>query len=505
MAPYPNGHFDMVADAELDSLLNTLESSIKIFRTEAAECGLPPPSARYSHPLDTSGLPSPKLFEAKRTILATLGVLKSTFQSPFERLTEITHAGTLTASLQVIARTGVVDALHKCENPERGLSLTELQKVLDVDARKLAAPMRLLSTIGWFEETEEARFKNTKMEQVLRKDSSAFYFGYHADLYLRNACGLAEAVVKPEWKYSMSPLHTGCQIGNNTDKHLFELVHSNPDMLHSFTHAIHALEASVLDSIVADYPWNDLEPGTTVVDVGGGRGGMTVALAKSLPSLKFVVQDRPGTVKFTAANMSESLPEAFQQGRIRAMPHDFFTEQPLKGDGYVYTLKWVIHDWPEQQSIEILSQIAKAAGPKSRILVIDNIVTPVHTASTSTQNGSATPASSSSDEEEQSVIVKELEALSGKKTYTPIAPPPFVPANFGVSSLFPLQLGVSMEAALNACERTLSEFQKIFDGAGLKLRKVHHLRSWVSIMELEVGEPQVVASTVAEDVKPTAA
>lgn len=52
MAPYPNGHFDMVADAELDSLLNTLESSIKIFRTEAAECGIPPPSARYSHPLE---------------------------------------------------------------------------------------------------------------------------------------------------------------------------------------------------------------------------------------------------------------------------------------------------------------------------------------------------------------------------------------------------------------------------------------------------------------------
>lgn len=64
-------------------------------------------------------------------------------------------------------------------------------------------------------------------------------------------------------------------------------------------------------------------------------------------------------------------------------------------------------------------------------------------------NGADTPASTSSDEEQQSEVVKQLEALSGQKNYTPIAPPPFVPANFGISSLFPLQLGVSMEAALN--------------------------------------------------------
>jgi hypothetical protein len=40
------------------------------------------------------------------------------------------------------------------------------------------------------------------------------------------------------------------------------------------------------------------------------------------------------------------------------------------------------------------------------------------------------------------------------------------------------------DCVTTASERTLKEFLSIYDRAGLRLVKVHSLRSWVSIMEL---------------------
>lgn len=45
------------------------------------------------------------------------------------------------------------------------------------------------------------------------------------------------------------------------------------------------------------FDWAALPKGSIVVDVGGGVGNLTMALAKVHKNLRFVVQDRPATVK----------------------------------------------------------------------------------------------------------------------------------------------------------------------------------------------------------------
>jgi hypothetical protein len=44
------------------------------------------------------------------------------------------------------------------------------------------------------------------------------------------------------------------------------------------------------------YDWKSLSKGDLVVDVGGGIGSATLHVAKAFPDLRFVVQDREGTV-----------------------------------------------------------------------------------------------------------------------------------------------------------------------------------------------------------------
>ncbi|KAH6909836.1 hypothetical protein BKA70DRAFT_177736 [Coprinopsis sp. MPI-PUGE-AT-0042] len=52
-------------------------------------------------------------------------------------------------------------------------------------------------------------------------------------------------------------------------------------------------QATEADSIIHDYPWKALAPGTSLCDVGGGIGTMTVKLAKAHPHLKLKLQDTP--------------------------------------------------------------------------------------------------------------------------------------------------------------------------------------------------------------------
>lgn len=45
------------------------------------------------------------------------------------------------------------------------------------------------------------------------------------------------------------------------------------------------------------FHWESLPKGALVVDVGGGVGTVTSVLAKALPDLKFVIQDRPAVIE----------------------------------------------------------------------------------------------------------------------------------------------------------------------------------------------------------------
>jgi hypothetical protein len=79
----------------------------------------------------------------------------------------------------------------------------------------------------------------------------------------------------------------------------------------SSAHAI--LEGSIIleacrsrlirDTELAGYAWENLPDGSLVVDVGGGIGSRSLALALRYPNLRFVVQDREFVVR--ASNLAQ--------------------------------------------------------------------------------------------------------------------------------------------------------------------------------------------------------
>lgn len=117
------------------------------------------------------------------------------------------------------------------------------------------------------------------------------------------------------------------------------------------------------DQLARGFDWARLDHDqTTVVDVGGGHGAVSIHIAKATSKVRFVVQDLPITVSDGARLLPLELKE-----RVSFMPHDFFSEQPVKGAD-VYFFRYILHNWSDKYAEPILKALIPALKDGSIIL-----------------------------------------------------------------------------------------------------------------------------------------
>ena len=89
-------------------------------------------------------------------------------------------------------------------------------------------------------------------------------------------------------------------------------------------------------TLTSGFPWKSLPEGTTVCDVGGGIGHITLHFAKACPQIRVVLQDLPPTVEQARGFWKESAPEIVEQGRVTFADLDFINESPVPGQDIYY-------------------------------------------------------------------------------------------------------------------------------------------------------------------------
>ena len=171
-------------------------------------------------------------------------------------------------------------------------------------------------------------------------------------------------------------LKQGWNIANQTDLPIYEYHASKPALARRFAGAMATFtEGRGLSSefLIEGYPWESLLDGkganarATVVDVGGSTGQISVALARSVPGLHFVVQDLPEVIRGTREPMSNDI-----ASRVEFMAHDFFEKQPKKAD--VYLFRQIFHNWSDPYCIKILRALIPALQPGARVIANDQLV-----------------------------------------------------------------------------------------------------------------------------------
>ena len=163
----------------------------------------------------------------------------------------------------------------------------------------------------------------------------------------------------------------GWTVAQNTDQPMWAYYASHPAMAKRFAGAIAAFAdgPSISPSLLAKgYHWPSIGNGTgTVVDVGGSKGNISVALAQTVPGLRFIVQDLPGAMQ----GAKETIPKDMAP-RIEFMEHDFFNDQPVKADAFLFRM--IFHNWSDQHVIKILKATISGLKPGSRIIINDYLV-----------------------------------------------------------------------------------------------------------------------------------
>ena len=78
------------------------------------------------------------------------------------------------------------------------------------------------------------------------------------------------------------------------------------------------------------------------------------------PSCRGILFDQPAVVA-----------EA-PDGRIERVGGDFFKDVPVQADAYV--MRWVLHDWSDEESVALLTNVKKAAKADARLMVVESVI-----------------------------------------------------------------------------------------------------------------------------------
>jgi O-methyltransferase len=91
-----------------------------------------------------------------------------------------------------------------------------------------------------------------------------------------------------------------------------------------------------------------------------------MVLAKKFPNLAITVQDLPQARTVFDKNITDDL-----KPRVTFDAHDFFKPQTIQAD--IFMIKLILHDWPDNESVQILRNLVPAMRPGSRVLFIDYV------------------------------------------------------------------------------------------------------------------------------------
>ncbi|THH22374.1 hypothetical protein EUX98_g8214 [Antrodiella citrinella] len=403
----------------------------------------------------TTGLPSHELHNARRTALGAIGAYRELVVDPSAHLMEITLQFFESRALHIATEVRIADILDEGDHNNAGVHIDEISRRTGIKSHKAARILRLLCTSHVFREVSYDYFANNSVSQTLVGNGTlrAFILTMAWSIYTASD-KLPEVLMDPVKTQSESALESAFQAAHNTKLHFWEWFEEPLKQLDGTTQPKRELAAFGLGMVGGgralgvplyfDYPWQELDPSATVVDVGGG-----VELSKVHPNLNFIIQDRPAVIKQAETIWQRDAPDALKNKRTTLQVHDFFTEQPVK-NAEVYHMRYIMHDWPDEECIKILTSIRPALGPKSRILISDSVMLPTCPQST--------------------------------PSFAP-APAPLL-ANYGIASRYNHMRDLNMLTLLNGRERNPEEWRDLAKRAGLRVEKIWETRSVVWIIEM---------------------
>ncbi len=270
------------------------------------------------------------------------------------KLMELASAHIVSRAIHVAARMNVADYLV-----DGSCNINELASKVHANTDALYRLMRLLASNGIFSEDEKRNFSLTALAQPLLSNHPT-----SLKSWLSNHDG-----DEKRWR-SYGHMEYSVQTGKPAFNHVFgqgyfDALAQDPEMAASFDEGMRTISDKENSQIVESYDFSHYK---TIIDIGGGKGGLLAEIVKNNTSASGILFDLPHVLPSAQDYLSAQNLEK----RITCVTGNFFDTIPDTCNMYI--LKRILHDWNDKDCIKILSTCRKSMKADATLLIIEAIV-----------------------------------------------------------------------------------------------------------------------------------
>lgn len=272
-----------------------------------------------------------------------------------EGLRRLINGYQATQAIHVAAMLGVAD--HMAGTPR---ACDEIAAAVGARPGPLYRLLRALAALGVFREHEGRSFSLAPMGECLRADAARPLGPF--------AVFVGQDYQRQAWGQLLHAVRTGTQpFSAAHGMSTWEYRACHPEAGAMFNAAMTANSRRVNAAIVAAYAFDRC---ARVADIGGGQGSLLAEILAASPGARGVLFDQPHVV----AGAAPILAAAGVGGRSEVVGGNMFEAVPGGCDTYV--MKYVLHDWDDDQALRILGACARGMPADATLLVIERFVGP---------------------------------------------------------------------------------------------------------------------------------
>ena len=249
-------------------------------------------------------------------------------------------------------------------------STREIAAELNLHEDHLYRLIRMLASLGIFEENSPRSFRNNQTSSYLRADNPQ---NVRAIILMHNS-----PVMTQPW---MEALEESMRDGEVpfTKVHgvdLFTSMDQNKEFDLLFSQAMDAVENLTGNAFLEDFNWGAFE---RIIDVGGSKGSKSVAILESFPNLKSIVFDRPQIIESARTYWQGKVPDAVLE-RIDFQPGNMFESLPeAVSNKDLYLFFAIFHGLNDEEATKVLTNLKLAMGTKKTgVMIVDNVAEEMH-------------------------------------------------------------------------------------------------------------------------------